>query len=64
MENFTLLSEAITPEIAVLLRAALVAALLFGLETLGNARRKAARAEVTQAERPERRLVKKRIVKA
>ncbi len=64
MENFTLLSEAITPEIAVLLRAAFVAALLFGLETLGNARRKAARAEVTQAERPERRLVKKRIVKA
>lgn len=63
MENFTLLSL-VTPEVAVLLRAALVAALLFGLEALDNAKRDVARAEVTQAERLKRRLVKKRTAKA
>ena len=62
METFTLLNEAVTPEVAVLLRAAFVAAILFGLEALGNAKRRAARGEVSRTKRPERQLVKKRVV--
>ena len=39
MENFTSLKEVITPEIAVLSRAAFIAAFIFGVEALGKVRR-------------------------
>ena len=66
MENFIL---TVTPEVAVLLRAALIAALLFGLEALSKARREVGRKEVgykvKRAERAGReRVAKKRIVRA
>ena len=67
METFTLLSEAVTPEVAVLLRAALIAAFVFGLEALGKARRvqRYERKEVRQAGRTRgKQLSKKRIVRA
>ena len=65
MENFMLLSEGMTPEVAVLLRAALIAAVIFGLEALSNAKRKNGRKEVKQAKRVRgEQLPKKRIVRA
>lgn len=72
MENFTLLSTGMTPEVAVLLRAALIAAVIFGLEALGSAKRKNGRQEVKHAKRVipasqgtgRERLSKKRIVRA
>ena len=39
MENFTSFKEVITPEIAVLVRAAFIAAFIFGVEALGKVRR-------------------------
>ena len=64
MENFTLLSEAVTPEVAVLIRAAFIAAVIFGLETLSNVRRKGARQEVKQEVVKREQLSKKRVVRA
>ena len=72
MENFALLSEGITPEVALLLRAALIAAVIFGLEALGSAKRKNGRQEVKRAGRVipasqgtgREQLSKKRIVRA
>ena len=63
MEYFTLLSEGITPEVAVLIRAALLGALVFGLEALSNASR-TGRKEVDRAkhaykgQRPKKRIVR------
>ena len=59
MEYFTLFSEGITPEVAVLVRAALIGALLFGCEALSSARRKVVRQEGKRAERLERERAKK-----
>ena len=63
MENFTLLSEVVTPEVAVLLRAALIGALIFGLEALSNAKRRGERREVRREKRVKRSLSKKQIVR-
>ncbi len=65
MENFTLLSEAVTPEVAVLIRAAFITAVVFGLEALSNVRRKAIRQEVRQVKsQKSERLSKKQIIRA
>ena len=66
MENFTFLKEVITPEIAVLVRAALIAAFIFGIEALGKVRRTGSERVKVNAGRPKyaerERLLKKRTV--
>ncbi len=68
MENFTSLSGAVTPDVAVLIRAVLLTTLIFGLEALSNARRKVGRDKVTrkvrQPEHARGKLAKKQVVRA
>ena len=68
MENFTSLQGAITPEIAVLIRATLIAAFILGVEALGKVRRNAGSQRVkVKAQQPKyvqrERLPKKRTLR-